>query len=67
MDNAEGEVGQNAIIINGGASLSVDESNRITEAFEQLYRNNSQVAKDLVTFSIFQSGKELIVQLLFIM
>lgn len=56
VDNAEGEVGQNAIIINGGASLSVDESNRITEAFEQLYRNNSQVAKDLVTFSIFQSG-----------
>ena len=56
IDNAEGEIGQNAIIINGGASLSVDESNRITEAFEQLYRNNSQVAKDLVTFSIFQSG-----------
>lgn len=56
MDNAEGEVGQNAIIINGGASLSVDESNRITEAFENLYRLAPQVAKDLVTFSIFQSG-----------
>jgi hypothetical protein len=56
MDNAEGEVGQNAIIINGGASLSVDEANRVTEAFENLYRLAPQVAKDLVTFSIFQSG-----------
>ena len=56
MDNAEGETGQNAIIINGGASLSVDESNRVTEAFENLYRLAPQVAKDLVTFSIFQSG-----------
>ena len=56
MDNAEGEVGQNAIIINGGASLSVDEANRVTEAFENLYRLAPQTAKDLVTFSIFQSG-----------
>jgi len=56
MDNAEGETGQNAIIINGGASLSVDEANRVTEAFENLYRLAPQVAKDLVTFSIFQSG-----------
>lgn len=56
MDNAEGEIGQNAIIINGGASLSVDEANRVTEAFENLYRLAPQIAKDLVTFSIFQSG-----------
>lgn len=56
IDNAEGEKGQNAIIINGGASLSVDEANRVTEAFENLYRLAPQVAKDLVTFSIFQSG-----------
>lgn len=56
MDNAGGEIGQNAIIINGGASLSVDEANRVTEAFENLYRLAPQVAKDLVTFSIFQSG-----------
>lgn len=56
IDNAEGETGQNAIIINGGASLSVDEANRVTEAFENLYRLSPQTAKDLVIFSIFQSG-----------
>lgn len=56
VDNAEGEKGKPAIIINGGASLSVDEANRVTEAFENLYRHNNQTAKDLVTFSIFQSG-----------
>ena len=56
VNNADGKSGLNAIILNGGASLSVDEANRITEAFEQLYRNAPQVAKDLVTYSIFQSG-----------
>ena len=55
-NNTEGEEGLKSIIINGGASLSVDESNRITEAFENLYRLAPQIAKDLVTFSIFQSG-----------
>jgi hypothetical protein len=55
-DNTEGEKGKVSIIINNAASLSVDESNRVTEAFENLYRLAPQVAKDLVTFSIFQSG-----------
>lgn len=56
LDNAEGVSGQQAIVLNEGASLSVDESNRISYAFEELYRNKPDLAKDLVIFSIFQSG-----------
>jgi len=56
LDNAEGVSGQQAIVLNEGASLSVDESNRISFAFEELYRNKPELAKDLVIFSIFQSG-----------
>jgi hypothetical protein len=56
LDNADGVKEQRAIILNEGASLSVDESNRISYAFEELYRNKPDLAKDLVIFSIFQSG-----------